>query len=140
MNNLFYFNLGFRSDRVFEAFIVAERQTVDKSIITEALSIIKDFLTIENQESLVANLIGKSGPSYSVIPPILWQVYPSKNVSEVIAELKFIFEKLGVMMDKQNKLEPNDFKRIREFFSKLADVSLANIIEPVNRSSVFVNA
>lgn len=136
MNDLSYFNLGFRSDRVFESFSnVLEGQPYNSNVIEDALAIIKDCLTIENYDSFISNLAGNRGPFISVIAPILWQLYPSKSVNEVVIELRNLVRILCELKNDRADIKEEEIDQVRLFFSNLADISLSNSAEPIISSS-----
>ena len=127
MHDLSYFNLGVRSDRVYNSLLSSkETKDYDIKIMKEAIAIIKECLEIDDEEKLISNLSNSQNYGIDILAPILWEVYPNETIETVISELKTVFETLQFIEEKSFEKSFENLPKTISFFEKVTELSLAH--------------
>ncbi len=127
MHDLSYFNLGVRSDRVYNSLLsFRETENSDIDIMQEAITIIQECLEIDDEDKLISNLSNSDNYGIDILAPILWEVFPNESISTVMKELKKVFETLLLIKNKPSEKPIKNLKKTVSFFEKVAEISLAH--------------
>lgn len=131
MNDLSYFNLGFRSDNIFNQLSTFKTDgLLGEGLINEAVSIVKDFLLMEQKEDYLSFFSTTSEYNASVLTTLLCDLFPTYKAAKIVEKLNTVLtavSSLDVSSTTHGKIE-YDEKGIDEainFFSKLADACLS---------------
>jgi len=126
MTEFSYFNLGFRSENILEELNnLMQQKGVNDLILFDALSIVKDCVSLK-EENAISNNLTPSGYELTFLVPLVFTIFPGKKVDETIAQLKDILEAIEKLIKKE-KIATERTEKIRTFFSTLSKLCLAQI-------------
>jgi hypothetical protein len=121
MQSLTFFNIGFRSDNIYESLKgYNEEKRINKTIVEDSKKIINDCLRFDKD---IASIYGlHNNYEVSDLLSFIYYFYETQSIKNIANELNDI---LKIIQDIIND-EPNvDTRKAKEFFQNLSEYCLA---------------
>ncbi len=120
MQEFAYFNIGFRSENVYQQLSYYENgNEYNKNLIKNSIQIIQDCFKIE--ESLSGLSFNEAYEITDLIPLIL-EIYKDSSINDIVENLKKIAD---IVNDVSEGKEGVDINYAKEFFFNLSEICLS---------------